>query len=384
MIRRSRVLPRGVVRPCVLPRGIRARTTAVVLLTLLLLLVPGALWLRSHLYDGTLLSDIGVGGMIPEEVDSGWAPPPADQVILVVASPPTGVRTGQLDPYLWAGLTAVLLAVASMTWWIAGRPLRTVEGIRREAEEITLADLDRRLPVPPGRDEVTALARTWNTALARLDEGRLRHRRFVADAAHELRSPITSLMTVIEVAQAYPTPERHAQALARAHGIGVRLQGLVDDLLLLARMDADEPLAAELVDLREVAARALRSPATLAPGAPVLVRGDRRHLQRAVDNLVDNAVRHASSRVELRCAADGGEVRLVVGNDGPPIAEADRVRVFERFVRLDEGRDRDSGGSGLGLAIVTEVARRHGGVARVLEVPAGAAFELSLPLAGGS
>jgi signal transduction histidine kinase len=274
-------------------------------------------------------------------------------------------------------LVAVLAVIA---WFVIGWTLRPVEELRRGAERISGAGADERLPVPQAADEIRALAVTLNTMLDRLAAGRERQRSFIADAAHELRSPLTSMRTQLEVTQHLGEGgELTTDLLADVR----RLSALVEDLLLLARADADRrpPTVPETLDVRELLTDVASStvdprvpvrmtPGRMTPGKPALVHADRSELRRAVGNLVDNAVRHAATSVELGVELDATTddlVRIGVSDDGPGIAAADRERVFERFTRLDDARSRDAGGSGLGLAIVRELVGRAGGTVRFVD-----------------
>ncbi|MER6343973.1 sensor histidine kinase [Streptomyces sp. NPDC001595] len=282
------------------------------------------------------------------------------------------------------GLPVLLAVVGSVTWLVTRRALRPVEGIRREMAEITASeDLSRRVPEPGTHDEIARLARTTNETLAALETSVERQRRFVADASHELRSPIASLRTQLEVAAAHP----ELLDLDGAVEDTVRLQRLAADLLLLARLDAGERPAGTPVDLvalaREEAAGRTRVTvvADTAEGGPH-VAGSRGQLGRVLANLLDNAERHARSAVTVtvRRAGERSAV-LEVADDGHGVPETDRERIFERFVRLDDARGRDEGGAGLGLAIARDVAVRHGGTLTVRAAPAGGAlFELRLPV----
>ncbi|MER7711900.1 HAMP domain-containing sensor histidine kinase [Streptomyces werraensis] len=279
------------------------------------------------------------------------------------------------------GFPLLLGVVAGVTWLVTGRALRPVEGIRREMAAITASeDLRRRVPEPATHDEVARLARTTNATLAALETSVERQRRFVADASHELRSPIASLRTQLEVAAAHP----ELLDLDGAVEDTVRLQNLAADLLLLARLDAGERPAGTRVDLaalaREEAAGRRR---VTVEAEPVEVSGSRGQLERVLANLLDNAERHARERITVTVRREGGEAVVGVADDGEGVAEADRERIFERFVRLDAARSRDDGGAGLGLAIARDVAVRHGGTLTAGAAPAGGAlFELRLPLAG--
>lgn len=278
------------------------------------------------------------------------------------------------------GFPLLLGVVAVVTWLVTRRALRPVEGIRREMAAITASeDLARRVPEPDTHDEVARLARTTNETLAALETSVERQRRFVADASHELRSPIASLRTQLEVGVAHPELLDVPGAVEDT----VRLQRLAADLLLLARLDAGEGPGGKRVDLGEVARREARGRENVVVEADVAeVVGSRGQLERVLGNLLDNAARHARETVTVSVGRDEGWAVAAVADDGDGVAEADRERIFERFVRLDEARARDDGGAGLGLAIARDVAARHGGTLTVRDAPAGGAlFELRLPLA---
>ncbi|MER6185490.1 HAMP domain-containing sensor histidine kinase [Streptomyces sp. NPDC001652] len=277
------------------------------------------------------------------------------------------------------GFPLLLGVVAAATWLVTRRALRPVEGIRREMAAITASeDLARRVPEPDTHDEVARLARTTNATLAALETSVERQRRFVADASHELRSPIASLRTQLEVGAAHPELLDVPGAVQDT----VRLQRLAADLLLLARLDAGEGPGDKRFDLGEVVRReALGRDGVTVEAVDVEVAGSRSRLGRVIGNLLDNAQRHARSAVGVTVRRDGSWAVVEVADDGEGVAEADRERIFERFVRLDEARSRDDGGAGLGLAIARDVAARHGGTLTVRDAPAGGAlFELRLPL----
>ncbi|MFF2652975.1 sensor histidine kinase [Streptomyces sp. NPDC058045] len=283
------------------------------------------------------------------------------------------------------GLPFLLAVVAGVTWLVTRRALKPVEGIRAEMAEITgSGHLGRRVPEGDTRDEIARLARTTNETLAALQRSVERQHRFVADASHELRSPIASLRTQLEVAQQHQGLLDLPDVL---HDV-VRLQQLAADLLLLARLDAGEPPSHSRVDLTAVVREHIgqrgdaegAAPAVRLPERPVQVLGNRGQLARLLGNLVDNARRHAATTVTVELRTDGPDAVLTVSDDGHGIAPADRERIFERFVRLDESRSRDDGGAGLGLAIARDLAQRHGGTLTVTDGPSGgAAFVLTLP-----
>lgn len=294
----------------------------------------------------------------------------ADPLTVLVARSLVDVRhsTNTVQTILLASFLPLVGLLAVVAWRAVGATLRPVEALRRGAEEITGRDGSGRLPVPASRDEIHRLAVTLNDMLDRLRASRDRERAFVADAAHELRSPLTNLRTELEVAQRLADRTDWSAVSADLLADTERLGRLVDDLLLLARLDEDPPTrAAGPVDLGALLAEVVdRHPARTvhveAPTSPLWVVGDVDELRRVLVNLVDNAVRHAQSRVVLGAEPDGPAYhRVTVTDDGPGILAADRERVFGRFTRLDAARDRDAGGAGLGLAIVRELVRRAGG-----------------------
>ncbi|MCA0435747.1 MAG: HAMP domain-containing histidine kinase [Actinobacteria bacterium] len=287
----------------------------------------------------------------------------------------------------------VLAGTAVAAWLLVGRTLRPVEQIRRDAEVITTGHLDARVSVPGGDDEITRLALTMNDMLGRLEAGQQAQRRFVADASHELRSPLASLSMAVELADS-PGGDVTWDEVAPVVGRETeRLRQLVDDLLTLSKVDdaGRLPLARRVeVDLDEVVGAEVRR-LTLTTDldvrqdiAAARVLGDEHQLVRVVRNLTDNAARHAKSALALSVDAPvDGLIRVRVEDDGPGIAAEDRERVFERFLRLDSERSRHDGGSGLGLAIVAEVVRAHHGSVAVDNSPLGGArFTVSLPVTG--
>lgn len=293
------------------------------------------------------------------------------------------------------GYPLVLVVVAVTSLWFVGRALAPVEAIRRRVDEVSARDVEARVPVPGSGDEIARLAETMNAMLARLHGAAAAQRSFVADASHELRSPLATIRATTELATAHPEVLEWTSAAGTVLEETDRLERLVGDLLLLARSD-EHGLVMRLgeVDLDDVvtaeASRLRRNGVAdvVVDVRSVRARGDVQHLVRAVRNLTDNAAHHAASRVELRLRAEAGSARLEVADDGPGIPAAEREHVFERFVRLDDSRVRSSGGTGLGLAIAREVARAHGGDVWVAEPsPAepgpGARLVLTLPLSTG-
>ncbi len=286
--------------------------------------------------------------------------------------------TGALLRSLAIGVPLLLALVGFVAWRLVGRALAPVAAMTTAAREITTTDVDQRLPEPETGDEIADLARTLNAMLGRLAEARDRLSAFVADAAHELRSPVSSLRQHAEVTLEHPGSTDVTGLATVVQGESLRLQRLVEDLLLLARSEESAARVSVAVDLDDVvgAAADRLAPTTidLAGVSGGQVQGDPVALDRLVTNLLDNAVRHARTRVAVSLReADDRTVTLTVDDDGPGVAPADRRRVFERFVRLDEARSRDDGGAGLGLAIVAAVADAHRGAVAVEESPLGGA-----------
>jgi signal transduction histidine kinase len=334
---------------------------------------------------------------------------PAADGQLVIAAVPFGEASGSLNVVARALVifTPVLFIVfTGAIWLVTGSTLRPIGALRRGAARITATGVPSDLPVPEARDEVRLLALTLNDMLSRLAEAQQRQRALVSDTAHELRSPIASIRTQLEVALDFPATQDWATTARDVHADVLRLARLAEDLLLLARLDeqAGQPganggrngdaaprgMPVDLAELsRSVVCRyadaqvpvtavppqaPVDSEGAAAPGEGVVVAGDWGRLDRLLVNLVDNAVRYAKSTVVVSVGRDGGWAELAVTDDGPGIPAADRERAFGRFARLDDARSRDgeeAGGAGLGLAIVRATAQAYGGMA-VLE-PAGRA-----------
>ncbi|WP_055566383.1 sensor histidine kinase [Streptomyces atriruber] len=284
----------------------------------------------------------------------------------------------------------VVLLTGVIAWSVTGAALRPVESIRRELVAVTADRLSRRVPAPAGRDEITRLAETVNDTLERLEDSVIRQRQFVADASHELRNPIAAARAELELALLNKPDPATAASLGQAFDSTVRLERIAADLLLLARLDAQQPQSAELVDLSLLAAekiarrRSARVPLVLVQADdPVLVRADPGQLERLLANLLDNAQRFADSEVRVITATDRatGTALLEVVDDGPGIPPEATEEVFNRFTRLEADRNRASGGTGLGLAIAREIARAHGGSLAVAPSERGARLVLRLPTA---
>lgn len=288
---------------------------------------------------------------------------------------------------LMAGIPMLVLLVGVTTWVLTSHVLEPVEGIRRQVLKITGGQLRRRVPVPNTGDEISLLAQTMNDMLERLEVAANRQRRFVADASHELRNPLATMRTTMEVNLAHPTTADWVTTTTDLLVDHDRLERIVADLLTLAKVDAaSAPADPQTVDVSHlIAVEIERRPTgrvaiqrTIQPN--VAVAGDPHHLTQVIRNLLDNADRHANSYVEVTLDTTETEARLRVMNDGKGIPRDARQRIFEPFTRLDEARDRDHGGSGLGLAIVADLVRLHGGSVIVTEAPA-TCFEVLLPTA---
>jgi signal transduction histidine kinase len=317
-----------------------------------------------------VLGPVRVVAMTADAQDGGAA--------AVVVATPAGdiddavrvVRTS-----LIVGFAVLLALLAAVAWRLVGATLRPVEALRASAEKITGSGSADTLALPDSADEIRRLAETLNDMLGRLDSARRRQRAFVADAAHELRSPLTSLRAQLEVGVATGDDPDTAELLAEVQ----RMAALVEDLLLLARIDDAAPPQQELLDVAElVTACAKRYAAQPVPvtvtvsGSPSVVFNGTA-ARRVLTNLLDNAVRYAASGVVARVdTGPGGSALVEITDDGPGIPVEDRDRVFERFARLHDARDRGSGGSGLGLAIVRELVQQQGGSIDLADAAPGA------------
>jgi signal transduction histidine kinase len=298
------------------------------------------------------------------------AGPPSASSSIIVAVPINDVEQSQrvLRMTLLLAYCPLVVVMALIAWRVIGSTLRPVETLRSGAARISGSDQQERLAVPESADEIRALALTLNDMLDRLAAARGRQRAFVADAAHELRSPLTSMRTQLEVAQHLGEGGELATDLLADV---TRLSTLVEDLLLLARAgsDTNHPPVRESIDVRALLVATAnryvgaRVPVSVVEGSAVYANANSEELRRVLANLVDNAVRHARSNVALSVHAKDRGAELTVLDDGPGIPAEERERVFERFARLDDSRDRDAGGTGLGLAIVLELLRRsHGSI----------------------
>ncbi len=295
---------------------------------------------------------------------------------------------------------AVLAALAGLALWVVRIGLRPLSDIGSTAALIAEGDLSRRVERAEPRTEVGRLGLALNSMLGQIESAfRAREaseaklRRFVADASHELRTPLSAVRAYAELFErgAGERPEDLARSLEGIARESERMSVLVDDLLLLARLDEGRPLDRAPVALDEVVGEAVETARTVEPDRPVeltlepaQVVGDRERLRQIVDNLLVNVRAHTPARapVEVRVGRENGSAIVEVADSGPGIGGDDAARVFERFYRTDVSRARASGGVGLGLSIVAAVAEAHGGRVSVDSPPGGGAtFRIALPLA---
>ncbi|KAB2340846.1 sensor histidine kinase [Actinomadura rudentiformis] len=282
--------------------------------------------------------------------------------------------------FMWA-LPVAVVFVGVVAWVVTGRALRPVDAIRAKMNEIGARATDQRVPVPAGSIEIARLARATNETLDRLEHALVRQRRFVADASHELRSPLAGLRSALEIPLVHPDEANWQTVVSTALADTIRLQTLTDDLLLLAS-DARGPSEAgertDLADLVEELAAERGPTFTVTTTGPAIVAGSEVRLGRIIRNLFDNAARYARTEVVATVTTDAQTVTLTVTDDGPGIPGPDRERIFDRFVRLDAARARATGGAGLGLTIVREIVEGLGGTVHAAE---GSRFVVRLPAA---
>ncbi|WP_433516914.1 sensor histidine kinase [Nonomuraea sp. CA-143628] len=295
---------------------------------------------------------------------------------------------------LWIAQIALLILLATAaTWKMTSCTLGPVLLLRAQLAAINVSDLSTRVPQPPGRGEIAQLTRTVNHTLGRLERAKAsteqalqRQRQFASDASHELRTPLAGLRVRLEEAQMHPRDIDLSDLVGHALADLDRVQGIMTDLLLLARLGATAPHATQRVDLTnlirtEISRRADRHPVALNLAGRVFVDAVPGQIARVLTNLLDNAQRHAAGQVRVRLRRSATQAELVVSDDGDGVPLADRERIFQRFVRLDASRSRDSGGTGLGLAIARDIATAHHGTLHVRQAAiGGASFILRLPL----
>ncbi len=330
-----------------------------------------------------------------------YVTPAGNGTVTLTAIPLDGVNTTLSTLLLFeiaisSGITIIVLVV---TWLLVRRGMRPLERMGATARSIAASGLGRRVAPSNERTEVGRLGLALNAMLGQIErafaerdvtEQKLRH--FVSDASHELRTPLTSMRGYAELLQRNPDMTRDDVLLAvrRIEGETRRMGLLVDDLLLLARLDQGRPLDRAPVDLTSMVNDAVSDARAADPGraviahieAPIVVTGDDLRLRQAVANLVRNALVHtpAGTPVEVGLQTQNGHVDIDVIDHGPGVPAAQRERIFERFHRADPLRSRDQGGSGLGLSIATAVVAAHGGNISVTDTPGGGAtFRIELP-----
>jgi signal transduction histidine kinase len=300
--------------------------------------------------------------------------------LLAVSDGLDAVRT-----VLWFAVPALTAAIGAITWLVTGRALRPVRAITVRTRAISASNLSDRVPVPHAHDEVHELASTMNDMLARLDASHQQQRQFVADASHELRSPVAASRVQLEVGLANPDRTDWTATATAVLAEQRHLGRLVDDLLALGRLDEGGVGSTAEVDLDDVLGReSVRSqpvPIVVDECQPVRLVGNEQLLTRLVRNLIDNAASHTATDVHVALRRNGQSATLEVDDNGPGVPPVDRDRIFQRFTRIDEARGRTDGGAGLGLAIAREVARAHGGEVRCDDSPRGGArFTVTLPV----
>ena len=371
------------------------------------MLAPAAAQAAARTGQGRMLAGPPLG--MPSLLRVVAVPASGHQVVIAAVSyTPTGDSLATVARALIIGTPLLFGLLALVTWLVTGYTLRPIAELRRGAAEVTQTGVPHDLPVPPARDEVRSLAVTLNDMLARLAGAQQRQRNLISDTAHELRSPIASIRAQLEVALDHPDGVDWPETARDVHADTLRLARLTEDLLLLARLDG-QPLRRKPTDLAAVCAAVVARYATARvpvqadrvqadrvqadavqadrvqadAAAPCVVAGDPDALSRLLVNLLDNAVRHAASRVCVSVRGEDGWAVLVVSDDGPGIPAEDAERVFGRFSRLDDARSRDGGeeGAGLGLAIVRSTAEAHGGSVTLGDAGPGLRAVVRLPLA---
>ncbi|QFY14520.1 HAMP domain-containing protein [Nonomuraea phyllanthi] len=312
---------------------------------------------------------------------------PAQDASVVYAglAEPALLATHRLEYAVAAGTILIAGVVGWTTWMQVGRTLRPVKAISTKISQITVSDLSVRIPVPPGDDEVAQLATTANETLSQLEGAVEQLRQFALTTSHELRTPIAGLRAHLEEALFYPDDVDTQETIRAALVSTDRLDAIVTDLSLLARLRAEDRQLPERIDVGELVTAEVHAqsgpvPMSVTAASGLWIHGSRMQLIRVLANLLANAQRHAASSIEVTVEEADGGAAITVSDDGNGVPPADRERIFERFVRLDDSRRLDAGGSGLGLAISRDIAQAHHGTLKAADSSGGARFVLWLPL----
>ena len=341
-----------------------------------------------HIEGNRAAESSGLSSAVPDSHSSSDA---RQQQIADASIAEIGAGVDAASRALWIIVPAVGALLALAIWAAVGHVLRPVQAISGRVAAISGSTLDERVPEPDSGDEIAELAALMNQMLDRLQEASDRQRAFTADASHELRAPLSTLLAAAEVAEVSSDPQKLQELSAKIGGEARRMQALIADLLDLARLDEqrrEELLHA--VHLRTVCEHVIERvngpgvAVTLAGTAALPIVGVESQIERAVFNLVDNAVAHADQHVLITLVESATAVAVVVEDDGPGIPPDDRARVLNRFVRLDESREHRTGRSGLGLSLSHAIAKRHRGSIDVghSEHLGGARVTIELPLPG--
>jgi two-component system OmpR family sensor kinase len=350
-----------------------------------------------------LMTLAGTGG-VPQYRAAVWHEDQFHGDNVVLAIPLTDVQSTldqllQLETLISLGVVAATAILALLIIRLGLRPLEKMGAV---AKDIAAGDLTRRVEPATDRSEIGRLGLALNGMLAQIESAfaersasNSRLRRFVADASHELRTPLTSIRGYSEMLRrgAAESPADADLARRRIEEESIRMTGLVDDMLVLARLDQGRPLEQEPIDLQAIATDAVADARAVAPqraiqlesSGPVIVNGDDTRLRQMLGNLVRNAIVHTPPQapIDVKLSTEDSVARLSVADHGPGLAPEDMDRIFEPFYRADPSRSRDSGGAGLGLSIVSAVVSAHGGHVTVRQTQGGGAtFEVELPLAG--
>lgn len=332
--------------------------------------------------DGGSCLMVTASRVSPQEAAQLWN---GQTHIVYAAMPqPALLASHRLDLLIAAGILLAAALTGWATWWLVGRTLRPVEAMRSRIAEITVSDLALRVPQPPGDDEIARLARTANHTLTRLQDAMEHQRRFGSMASHELRRPLTGLRIQLEETLLYPDTDPR-RAVRDALATAAQMQAVIEEMLMLAQISTGprsvKPV--ELADLarQEAAKRQDGPPIQVQADGPLPVTGNPVQLAGVLANLLANAQRHARTSVHITATRSGDHAVIAVDDDGDGIAPENRERVFQPFVRLTEGRERDPAGSGLGLAICRAIVQSHNGTLHIEDSPhGGARLLLRLPL----